>query len=121
MEDAYAHDVTDEFVIPAVIGDYKGMQDGDGILCFNFRADRVREILGALLEPKFDGFPRKRVIKFAAAAGMTRYSDELAPYLGVLFPPEKLDHILGQVVGEAGRAQLRTRGDRKIPARHLSS
>ena len=69
------------------IGDYKGMQDGDGILCFNFRADRVREILAALLEPDFDGFPRKRVIRFAAAAGMTHYSDELAPYLGVLFPP----------------------------------
>ena len=61
--DAYAHDVTDEFVVPAVIGDYKGMQDGDGILCFNFRADRVREILGALLEPDFDGFPRKRAIR----------------------------------------------------------
>jgi 2,3-bisphosphoglycerate-independent phosphoglycerate mutase len=98
MEDAYAHDVTDEFVIPAVIGDYKGMQDGDGILCFNFRADRVRELLAALLEPKFDGFPRRRVIEFAGAAGMSRYADELAPYLGVLFPQEKLDHILGQVV-----------------------
>ena len=73
VDDAYAHDVTDEFVVPACIGDYNGMQDGDGILCFNFRADRVREILGALLEPDFDGFPRKRVIRFAAAAGMTRY------------------------------------------------
>ena len=98
VRDGYAHDVTDEFIVPAVIGDYKGMQDGDGILCFNFRADRVREILGALLEPEFDGFPRKRVIRFAAAAGMTHYSDELAPYLGVLFPPQKLEHILGQVV-----------------------
>jgi 2,3-bisphosphoglycerate-independent phosphoglycerate mutase len=115
VRDSYAHDVTDEFVVPAVIGDYKGMQDGDGILCFNFRADRVREILGALLERKFDGFPRKRVIKFAAAAGMTRYSDELAPYLGVLFPPERLDHILGQVVAEAGRAQLRTAETEKYP------
>jgi 2,3-bisphosphoglycerate-independent phosphoglycerate mutase len=115
MEDAYAHDVTDEFVVPAVIGDYKGMKDGDGILCFNFRADRVRELLAALLEPKFDGFPRKRVIKFAAAAGMSRYSDELAPYLGVLFPQDKLDHILGQVVAEAGRAQLRSAETEKYP------
>jgi 2,3-bisphosphoglycerate-independent phosphoglycerate mutase len=115
MDAAYAHDVTDEFVIPTCIGDYKGMQDGDGILCFNFRADRVREILAALLEPKFDGFPRKRVIKFAAAAGMTRYSDALAPYLGVLFPPDKLDHILGQVVAEAGRTQLRTAETEKYP------
>ena len=106
---------TDEFVLPAVIGDYKGMQDGDGILCFNFRADRVREILAALLEPEFDGFPRKRVIKFAAAAGMTRYSDELAPYLGVLFPPEQLDHILGEVVAEAGRTQLRMAETEKYP------
>ena len=36
----------DEFIVPAVVGDYRGMRDGDGILCFNFRADRVREILG---------------------------------------------------------------------------
>ena len=115
VRDSYTHDVTDEFVAPAIIGEYEGMQDRDGVLCFNFRADRVREILGALLEPEFDGFPRKRVIKFAAAAGMTRYSDELAPYLGVLFPPEKLDHILGQVAAEAGRAQLRTAETEKYP------
>ena len=44
---------------PSVIGDYAGMKDGDGILCFNFRADRVREILAALLDPGFDGFPRE--------------------------------------------------------------
>ena len=50
----------DEFVPPAVIGDYAGMRDGDGMLCFNFRADRVREILAALLDPAFDGFPRPR-------------------------------------------------------------
>jgi len=115
VRDAYAHDVTDEFVVPAVIGDYKGMQDGDGILCFNFRADRVREILAALLEPAFDGFARKRTIRFAAAAGMTRYSDELAPLLGVLFPPDRLDHILGQVVADAGRTQLRTAESEKYP------
>ena len=115
VHDGYAHDVTDEFIVPAVIAEYKGMQDGDGILCFNFRADRVREILGALLEPGFDGFPRQRIIRFAAAAGMTHYSDELAPYLGVLFPPQQLEHILGQVVAEAGRAQLRTAETEKYP------
>src|SRR5262245_56235905 len=45
IADAYAHDHSDEFVVPAVVGDYRGMQDRDGILYFNFRADRVREIL----------------------------------------------------------------------------
>ena len=63
----------DEFIVPAVVGDYRGMKDGDGVLCFNFRADRVREILGAMLDPDFSGFPRKRVVRFAAAVGMTQY------------------------------------------------
>src|SRR6185312_10196676 len=100
--------------IATVIGRYFA-QDGDGILCFNFRADRVREILAALLDPAFDGFPRARVVRFAGAVGMTRYSDALAPFLGVLFPPEPLDHILGQVVAEAGKTQLRTAETEKYP------
>ncbi len=112
---AYAGQKFDEFIPPSVIGDYHGVRDGDGILCFNFRADRVREILSALLDPAFDGFPRKRVINFAAALGMTRYSDDLARFLGVLFPPEQLDHILGQVVAEAGKTQLRTAETEKYP------
>jgi len=105
----------DEFIPPAVIGDYKGMRDGDGILCFNFRSDRVREILGALLDPKFDGFPRKRGIRFAAALGMAFYSDALAPLMDVLFPPSRLEHILGGVVAEAGKAQLRMAETEKYP------
>jgi 2,3-bisphosphoglycerate-independent phosphoglycerate mutase len=107
IEAAYAAGKFDEFVPATVIGDYAGMKDGDAILCFNFRADRVREILAALLDPAFDGFPRKHVIKFAAAAGMTRYSDALAPFLGVLFAPEHLHNILGEVVANAGKTQLR--------------
>jgi len=97
----------DEFVPPSVIGDYAGMKDGDAILCFNFRADRVREILAALLDPGFDGFPRDTVRQFAAAAGMTRYSDALAPFMTWLFDAEHLTNILGSVVADAGRTQLR--------------
>ena len=74
IADAYAKKQFDEFIVPAVIGDYRGIKDGDGVLCFNFRADRVREILGAMLDPDFSGFPRKRKIKFAAAVGMAQYS-----------------------------------------------
>jgi len=107
VDDGHARDVTDEFIVPAVVGDYRGMRDGDAILCFNFRADRVRELLAALLEPSFNGFERPRVIKFAAAVGMTHYSDELAPYLGVLFAPQSMDNLLGEVVSRAGRTQLR--------------
>jgi 2,3-bisphosphoglycerate-independent phosphoglycerate mutase len=91
------------------------MQDGDAILCFNFRADRVREILGALVDPDFDGFPRERTIKLSAAVGMTRYSDALAPFLGVLFAPEPLRNLLGEIVANAGRAQLRMAETEKYP------
>jgi 2,3-bisphosphoglycerate-independent phosphoglycerate mutase len=107
IEAAYAAGKFDEFVPASVIGDYAGMKDGDAILCFNFRADRVREILAALLDPAFDGFARKRVLRFAAAVGMTRYSDALAPFLGVLFAPETLHNILGEVVADAGKTQMR--------------
>ena len=106
IDDAYANGTFDEFIVPAVIGDYQGMQDGDGLLCFNFRADRVREILSALLDPDFDGFARKRSVRFAAAVGMTQYSTELDRFLETLFPPENLNDVLGEVVAAAGRTQL---------------
>jgi 2,3-bisphosphoglycerate-independent phosphoglycerate mutase len=115
IKSAYADGKFDEFVPPAVIGDYQGMKDGDAILCFNFRADRVREILTALLDPAFDGFPRKRFIAFSSAVGMTRYSDALAPFMGVLFPPDSLSHILGEEVANAGRTQLRMAETEKYP------
>ena len=107
IQAAYATGKFDEFVPASVIADYAGMRDGDAILCFNFRADRVREILAALLDPAFDGFAREAVVKFSAAAGMTRYSDALAPFMTWLFDADHLTNILGSVVADAGKAQLR--------------
>jgi len=75
----------------------------------------VRELLGALLDPAFDGFARTRAIRFAAAAGLTRYSDALAPYMAALFPPQPLHHLLGEVVAAAGRRQLRMAETEKYP------
>jgi 2,3-bisphosphoglycerate-independent phosphoglycerate mutase len=115
IADAYARDISDEFVVPAVVGDYRGMRDGDGVLCFNFRADRVREILSALLDPAFSGFARARSIRFAAAAGMTQYSEELDALLATIFPPQALANVLGQVVADAGRTQLRMAETEKYP------
>ncbi len=115
MRESYAKDVTDEFVLPTVIGEYAGMRDGDGILSFNFRADRVREILEALLDPGFDGFPRPRAFRFAAATGMTQYSVDLDRFLATLFPPQDLRNVLGAVVAEAGRTQLRAAETEKYP------
>jgi 2,3-bisphosphoglycerate-independent phosphoglycerate mutase len=115
VQAAYAAQKFDEFIPASVIGDYAGMQDGDGLLCFNFRADRVREILAALLDPGFDGFPRRRRPKLTAAVGMTHYSDALAPFLGVLFPSDELHNILGEVVARAGKTQLRMAETEKYP------
>jgi 2,3-bisphosphoglycerate-independent phosphoglycerate mutase len=115
VADAYAHKKFDEFIVPAVVGDYHGMTDGDGVLCFNFRADRVREILGAMLDPNFNGFARKRVVRFAAAVGMTQYSDELDKLMATIFPPQTLANILGEVVAHAGRTQLRMAETEKYP------
>ena len=107
VADAYANKKFDEFIVPAVVGDYAGMTDGDGVLCFNFRADRVREILSAMLDPDFAGFKRQRTVRFAAAVGMTQYSDELDKLMATIFPPQTLKNILGEVAAEAGRTQLR--------------
>jgi len=116
MDDAYGNGVTDEFVVPAVIGSsYNGMRDSDAVLCFNFRADRVRELLGALLDPGFTGFARPRVLNFAAALGMTRYSDALAPFMGALFHPQHMGNLLGEVVSAAGLRQLRMAETEKYP------
>ncbi len=107
IADAYARDLSDEFVLPAVVADYRGLRDGDGLLCFNFRADRVREILAALLDPAFSGFARPRMARVAAAVGMTQYSEELNAFMPAIFPTQELNNGLGQVVSEAGRTQLR--------------
>ena len=115
VQAAYDEGKFDEFIPASIIGDYAGMRDGDAVLCFAFRADRVREILAALLDPGFDGFPRRRTITLSAAVGMTRYSDALAPFMGVLFAPETLHNILGQVVADAGKAQLRMAETEKYP------
>ncbi|ACI52753.1 phosphoglycerate mutase, 2,3-bisphosphoglycerate-independent [Gluconacetobacter diazotrophicus PA1 5] len=115
LDAAYKAGTTDEFLPPTVLGTYGGMKDGDAILSFNFRADRIRQLFDALLEKNFEGFARSRVIRFSAAVGMTRYSDRLAELIGVLFPPETLDDLLGEVVSKAGLHQLRMAETEKYP------
>jgi 2,3-bisphosphoglycerate-independent phosphoglycerate mutase len=107
IDDSYAEGVTDEFVVPCVLGDYAGAKDGDALLFANFRADRAREISAALLDKGFDGFSRERVVAFSAAAGLTEYSQDLKRLMGAVFPPEDVRETLGQVVAEHHMTQLR--------------
>lgn len=115
IQASYDAGKTDEFVEPTVIAGYEGMADGDGLIMANFRSDRAREILMALLEPDFDGFARPRTVAFSAQAGMVSYSSELDRFMPALLPPKELTHTFGQVVSEAGLTQLRMAETEKYP------
>lgn len=115
IADSYKEKITDEFIIPTVIGDYQGMEEQDAILSFNFRADRIRQLMDALLEPGFDGFKRSKIVHFSSVLGMTQYSDTLVKKMGVLFPPETLTNVLGEIVSKAGLKQLRAAETEKYP------
>ena len=107
IENSYANEITDEFIVPATISDYKGMQDGDGFLFCNFRADRARELTMALGDKNFDGFARKKIINFTVMGELTEYSEDHAKYLSTIYIPEEIVNSLGEVVSNAGLTQLR--------------
>lgn len=107
IDAAYASGITDEFVEPCALAGYDGMRDGDAIIMANFRSDRAREILTALVDPAFDGFNRAKTVSFSAAVGMVSYSAALNAFMPCLFPPEQVSATLGEVVADAGLRQLR--------------
>ncbi|QQR69463.1 MAG: 2,3-bisphosphoglycerate-independent phosphoglycerate mutase [Alphaproteobacteria bacterium] len=107
IDASYATDKGDEFVEPVVLPGYVGMKDGDGLIMANFRSDRARQMLSALLDPAFADFPRGRVVRFAAVAGMVSYSKAHDKLLPALFPPKQIEDSLGEVVSKAGLRQLR--------------
>lgn len=115
IQQSYDAGVTDEFVLPLVLSGYNGMTDGDGVLMANFRTDRAREILQALVDPVFDGFARPKQIAFAAMLGMVPYSTELSAIMPAIFLPQSMENMLGAVVSEAGLRQLRAAETEKYP------
>jgi 2,3-bisphosphoglycerate-independent phosphoglycerate mutase len=115
IEDAYSEDVTDEFILPAVLGDYKGMADGDGVFCLNFRADRAREILSAIGQPNFDGFDVDGRPELAARLGMVDYSTNHNAYMTTVFPKQKIDNTLGAWVSKHDKRQFRLAETEKYP------
>jgi 2,3-bisphosphoglycerate-independent phosphoglycerate mutase len=126
VKDSYNKGVTDEFIVPFVCTDSKGqalttIRDEDSCICFNFRADRVRQITRALcrnsrLNPEggrdlqgsedLDAtIPRDRVPKNLHYVCMTRYDKKFT--LPVVIPPESLDNILANVMGQMNMRNLR--------------
>jgi 2,3-bisphosphoglycerate-independent phosphoglycerate mutase len=105
IKQAYAAGETDEFVKPRIISGAPLIADGDGIFCFNYRADRMRQIVRALADPDFVGFdvrgrPRVRPVT------MTRY-DETLPFPAA-YEPFVLSRIVAEVLADRGRTMFRT-------------
>lgn len=111
LQKSYQDNVTDEFVKPVVITDglepgrSGGMADGDGLFFFNFRADRMREIVSAFISKDFDAFDRGRVPALCGVASMTPYEETFD--IPVAFPKEAVAQGLGEAVSQAGMRQLR--------------
>lgn len=102
VERSYAARVTDEFVEPVALSS-RGMRDGDAVIFFNFRPDRARQITRAIVDDEFDGFARacRPHVEFVC---LTEYDPTIdAP---VAFPKAFPDHVLADVLADAGLSQL---------------
>lgn len=116
MQDSYDAGTTDEFVKPIILGNYHGIQPGDAIIFANFRSDRAREILRALLNENFDGFTRQNgAPDISTAIGMVEYADDLDAGMTTLFPSIAHKNILGEVLSAHGLKQLRAAETEKYP------
>jgi 2,3-bisphosphoglycerate-independent phosphoglycerate mutase len=105
IKQAYDAGETDEFVKPRVITGAPLIKEGDGIFCFNYRADRMRQIVRALAVPDFDGFDVRGRPKVRLAT-MTRY-DETLPFPAA-FEPMVLSKIVAEVLSDHGKTMFRT-------------
>ena len=106
MEESYAKDVTDEFIVPTVVNKDGMIKAGDSVVSFNFRPDRARQFTRTLVDPDFDGFERKNGFFPLTYVCMTQY-DETMPNVSVAFPPEELKMTFGEYLASKNMTQLR--------------
>lgn len=104
LEASYAEGITDEFVVPTRLAP-GAVEAGDGIIFFNFRPDRARQLTQAFVDPKFDGFEREQIQPLGFVT-FTQYDPNFP--VEVAFKPQNLDNILGQVIADHGLKQFRT-------------
>ncbi|MDB5477797.1 MAG: hypothetical protein JWM96_292 [Alphaproteobacteria bacterium] len=115
ISQSYAAGEQDEFIKPTIIGNYAGIQPNDGLFMTNFRADRAREILRALVRPDFPDFDRGDYTVPKLNLGMVEYSVDLNEFLTTVFPTIDMKDLLGEIVSKAGLAQLHTAETEKYP------
>jgi 2,3-bisphosphoglycerate-independent phosphoglycerate mutase len=104
VERSYAAGKDDEFVEPCIVGARTTLADGDQVICYNFRADRARQLTAAIALQDFSGFARPRAPKIGYVC-MTEYDRSFA--LPLAFGPEDVHNSLAEVLSRAGIANLR--------------
>jgi 2,3-bisphosphoglycerate-independent phosphoglycerate mutase len=118
VQEAYGSGETDEFIRPRVAVDEHGrprgsIRDGDGLVFFNFRADRVRQITRALADPEFPHFDRGPGHPQVEIVTLTMYDEDFP--LDAAFPPQNMDNILSDVLETHGRTSFRVAETEKYP------
>jgi 2,3-bisphosphoglycerate-independent phosphoglycerate mutase len=106
INDHYQQNITDEFILPSIIGDYEGINDGEDIICANFRADRARQICSSILDPNFKQFKNKK-INFNKSIALTSYSDDLNQFQEIIFPAIEVKNSLAEILQDNNLKQLR--------------
>ena len=106
VEESYANDVTDEFILPTVVEGGATIGANDSVVSFNFRPDRARQYTRTFVDPDFDGFERKKGFFPLTYVCMTQY-DETMPNVTVAFPPEELRMTFGEYLASKNMTQLR--------------
>ena len=110
VENSYNNDVTDEFVLPAVItkdgAPSATIEENDSVIFYNFRPDRAREITRTIVDPAFEGFKREKGYFPLHYVCMTQYDAEM-PNVHVAFKPQELTDTFGEYISEKGYKQLR--------------
>jgi 2,3-bisphosphoglycerate-independent phosphoglycerate mutase len=106
VRESYGRGETDEFILPTIVSDdvESRIREGDGVIFFNFRPDRARELSAALTQPECAGFDRGGPPPRIELVGLTEYDPSLG--LAVAFPKEEPVHVLAEVIGSAGLTQL---------------
>ncbi|MBX0295121.1 2,3-bisphosphoglycerate-independent phosphoglycerate mutase [Haloarcula nitratireducens] len=113
VTESYARDTTDEFVEPTVVGDYGGMEDGDAAILFNFRADRARQLTRMLADIDPEDWGDDTTPPDIHLVTMTQYDAMFG--VPMAFPPNQPEDVLGEVLAEAGKTQLRLAESEKYP------
>ena len=109
MEESYANNVTDEFVLPTVVTSEDGtplsvVKKGDSVIFFNFRPDRAREMTRAFCDDKFTGFEREFLdLTFVCFKDY----DETIPNKTIAFEKESIENTFGEYLAKCGKKQLR--------------